>query len=234
MDDLIGKTFDLLTVIERQSIKGKDGQKRAYYLCECNCKESDKNRAWVRRDALMSGKTKSCGCLQKSSQFAAGDIANREFGFLTALYPTDERSDGHVVWHCRCNRCGSEIDIPYSSLLKGTVNSCGCYRREIAAKNGPDRISKYNKKNIVCGTNIDVISSQRLLKNNTSGYTGVTWDSERSKWKAQIIFQGRKYYLGRFDDINLAIGARKVAEENLFGNFLEWYNANQRKLDSPV
>lgn len=57
-NDLTGKTFDRLTVIER---KGIDKRGYALWLCECDCGNSyitsGKN--------LTSGHTRSCGCLQK-------------------------------------------------------------------------------------------------------------------------------------------------------------------------
>lgn len=36
-------------------------------------------------------------------------------------------------------------------------------------------------------------------KNKTSKYTGVSWDSSRGKWRAQIHIKGKTYALGRFD-----------------------------------
>jgi hypothetical protein len=61
----------------------------------------------------------------------------------------------------------------------------------------------------------------------------VCWDKSRGKWKADIRFRGKKYNLGRFDDINDAIEARKEAEKQLFGNFLEWYE-EYKKIKPPV
>ena len=58
------------------------------------------------------------------------------------------------------------------------------------------------------------------MKHNTSGYKGVLWDSERKKWKAEIIFQKKKYFLGRYDKKEDAIKARKEAEEKLHKEFL--------------
>lgn len=62
-----------------------------------------------------------------------------------------------------------------------------------------------------------------MLKNNTSGIRGVSWDSHKQKWVAQIGFKGKNYHLGRYAKKEDAAKARKEAEENLFGNFLEYY-----------
>jgi hypothetical protein len=37
-------------------------------------------------------------------------------------------------------------------------------------------------------------------KRNTSGYTGVTWHKHAEKYQAQITVNGKKIYLGYFDD----------------------------------
>ena len=39
------------------------------------------------------------------------DISGMEFGFITAIEPTDKRDRNDVVWRCRC-RCGVEIELP--------------------------------------------------------------------------------------------------------------------------
>lgn len=54
---------------------------------------------------------------------------------------------------------------------------------------------------------------------NTSGFTGVTWDRQRGKWSAQIVFKYQIHNLGRFLDKDDAIAARKAA--NLRFGFAE-------------
>lgn len=61
------------------------------------------------------------------------DLTNQKFGYLSVLYKTDKRSNGKIVWHCKCD-CGNEIDVVSSSLKNGNTKSCGCYRKEITAK----------------------------------------------------------------------------------------------------
>lgn len=63
----------------------------------------------------------------------------------------------------------------------------------------------------------------RLSFRNTSGVTGVSWDSQRNKWKAQIHItcdgQQKGIHLGRFIRLNDAIEARRAAELKYFGEF---------------
>jgi len=61
------------------------------------------------------------------------DLTGQRFGRLVALYPTGERRNSYIVWHCRCD-CGNEVDVITSSLTTGHTNSCGCYSRECTIK----------------------------------------------------------------------------------------------------
>lgn len=50
----------------------------------------------------------------------------------------------------------------------------------------------------------EVTSSQNqqnrlLTKNNSSGFKGVTWNKQKSKWWAKITVNHKKYHLGFFD-----------------------------------
>ena len=54
---------------------------------------------------------------------------------------------------------------------------------------------------------------------NTSGFKGVTWNARSAKWQAQIGFQGRKFYLGLFDQIELAALAYATASSKLHGEY---------------
>lgn len=54
---------------------------------------------------------------------------------------------------------------------------------------------------------------------NTSGITGVKWDSNRSKWMAVLCYKSKTIYLGRFDSKEEAITARHAAEDKYFGEY---------------
>lgn len=58
-----------------------------------------------------------------------------------------------------------------------------------------------------------------LRRNNTSGYKGVHWDRERSKWAAQIRIHQKKTNLGRFDTPEEAYDAYCKAAKAAFGEF---------------
>ena len=44
-------------------------------------------------------------------------------------------------------------------------------------------------------------------KNNTSGFLGVSWETQTGRWKAQIVVGGQNHNLGRFESATLAYAA---------------------------
>lgn len=54
--------------------------------------------------------------------------------------------------------------------------------------------------------------NKRLFKNNKSGVPGVYWQQDRGKWIATIGESGKSKTIGRFDDFDAAVAARKAAE----------------------
>lgn len=58
-----------------------------------------------------------------------------------------------------------------------------------------------------------------LLRNNTSGYRGVSFNNRSGKWHTQIKIKGKQTYLGRFDTPEqAALRYNEVARE-YFGEF---------------
>lgn len=56
-----------------------------------------------------------------------------------------------------------------------------------------------------------------VRKHSTSGVTGV--NKHKGKWRAYIYVDSTQIYLGRFLVKDLAIEARRIAEEKYFGEF---------------
>lgn len=56
-------------------------------------------------------------------------------------------------------------------------------------------------------------------KHNTSGITGVSWNSRRLKWEAYITVNSSRIALGFFESKETAITKRRAAEEIYFGEF---------------
>ena len=71
------------------------------------------------------------------------------------------------------------------------------------------------------GTNVERIKNRKVQRNNTSGYTGVSWHPGRGMWFARISFRGKTYNIGYFDELEQAVDARKKAEKMTFDEFLD-------------
>lgn len=61
--------------------------------------------------------------------------------------------------------------------------------------------------------------NKRVLDNNTSGRTGVYLNKRDNKWIAQICENDKVVVLGRFDNFDSAVKARKDAEDRVFGEY---------------
>lgn len=214
-DEQIGKTVNGFKIVDVKREKNRTMVKAICPICG--------SIFWKRADYFKI--IKSCGCLGKTTQFKAKDISGKRFGKLVAIEPTEKRIGTSVVWKCRCS-CGNECLVPASSLLSGGTKSCGCIATEYHKNKGKE-LAKKTQEQCVYGTNIRNLTS-KIPKNNKSGVKGVSWNTKRKKWVAQIRFQGKNYYLGRYEKIEDAIFARKEAEEKMFGEFLKWYE-NERK-----
>lgn len=55
--------------------------------------------------------------------------------------------------------------------------------------------------------------------NNTSGFKGVSWNSRRKKWCAQIRFEWSTQFLGYFEDAQAAKRAYDAAASKMHGEF---------------
>lgn len=69
-DIIIGKRYGKLTVVSK--VDGED-KSHTKYICKCDCG----NTKEIRRSSLLSGSTKSCGCLYKRSNKTIGYYKQR-------------------------------------------------------------------------------------------------------------------------------------------------------------
>lgn len=219
--DLVGTEIKGFKILD-----WKRENRRTYLLAVCPfCKK----QKWMRKDQIDNPKVVSCGCYNAKNNYTKSkDITGQTFGRLTAIRPTDRKtSNGATIWECKCS-CGNTTYVGVSELILGRINSCGCLRTETSRKNGK-KAGQFIKDNFcIENTNINNLTAKKP-RNNTSGIKGVSWDKGRQKWAAQIVFQGKTYHLGRYDKKEDAAEIRKIAEEKLYGNFLDWYHSIKEK-----
>jgi len=118
--NLVGNRYGKLTVIAPAApIFRSNRTHRKAWLCRCDCG----NEVVKAEDNLLSGHTRSCGCLRGHG------LHGRKFGMLTTLSRTETRGSMRY-WNCRCD-CGNMIIVSQDDLYWGTVTSCGCANKGI-------------------------------------------------------------------------------------------------------
>jgi len=145
------------------------------------------------------------------------DIVGLKFGRLTVIEIVN-KSSKNISYLCKCD-CGNIINVYRFNLKNGVTKSCGCLRNEFRRKNPPVN------KGFIDNTCINYITNNKLACNNVSGVKGVCWDKSKQKWRVDIQFKKKKYYLSSYVKLEDAKRIRKEAEDKLFGGFIKWYNS---------
>lgn len=149
------------------------------------------------------------------------DLSGKRFGRLVAIEPTKERVNTSVIWKCVCD-CGNTKKVISSDLIRGLTRSCGCLLKEKSV--GNLRGIPREKINVALGLHDGTMESRlidRPTKANKTGVRGVSFLTQKGKYKASITFKRKYHHLGYFDTLEEAKFARKEAERKIWGKDLE-------------
>lgn len=174
------------------------------------------------KEFLDSHKTRKFCSELCYSNYKCRDITNQRFGKLVAIKREYIRNR-RAYWLCKCD-CGNYTVAVIDSLLYGSCKSCGCLLRDFSSnntKNNP-KIIEYRNSIFKENTNLNSLKNTKY-KSNKSGVRGVCWHKRFNKWSAYITVKKKVYNLGRFENIEDAIKARKEAEEKYFKPILDKY-----------
>lgn len=134
---------------------------------------------------------------------------------VMSIYKKKKYGKKRLMCRVKCTNCGRQKKLFLSNLVTNPekYGSCICSDKNINARY--DTINGLYK-----GT--------KKLRNNTSGYTGVSWVAKYAgepynKWRAYIDIDGQRNYLGDFSSKSKAIRARKAAA----AKGLKWYAENK-------
>ncbi len=219
LKDLKGMRFGRLVVLERDI---KPEYKTTFWRCKCDCN----NIVSVRRNALLRGATKSCGCFQVEN---ARKLSTKHSGGKTRLYN---------IWKSMRKRCNNEKDRAYRYYGGRGIKVCKEWEdfenfRKWAYSNGYTDELTIERKDVngnYCPENCTWITQAEQTNNRTSTryleYNGkrmsmADWSKETGI-EEYNIFQRLK--LGW--SVEKALTTRK----NPIGKFLVTYNGKTLNL----
>lgn len=126
--DLTGMKFGRLSVIGKAGFS-KFNSIHWTVLCDCG------NTISVGRNNLVSGTTKSCGCLKHKPSYNNIDRTGKRYGMLTVIENVSSNDNRRTAWLCRCD-CGNEkiMSSKYLKTSPGGTKSCGCLRHKASGR----------------------------------------------------------------------------------------------------
>lgn len=134
-------------------------------------------------------------------------LIGQQFGLLRVTEYNKETKK----WICECTKCGKSTEVRSNNLKNQNTGSCGRCKYIEQAKN-----------DVVGGTKLSQLS-RKINQNNTSGFSGVSWNRRKNKWAAAITFRGKHYFLGYHENKDFAAKIVEEARAHLTSEFLDWY-----------
>lgn len=231
--DLTGKHFGRLQVLERSEDKIQpNGKHIVMWKCQCQCK--DKNIVYVPAYRLNSGITKSCGCIRKetasllskkynkydlSGEYGIGWTSNTNEEFYFDLEDYEKIKD--YCWHKNHNGYLTYIKNNghyYDKNLNLSRIIMDCPDDLVVDHINHNTLDN-RKSNLRLATVSQNGMNHKICSENKSGYSGVWLDTKNNRWCASIMCNQKNVWLGSFKNINDAVSARFLAEEQYFGEF---------------
>jgi hypothetical protein len=92
------------------------------------------------------------------------------------------------------------------------------------------------RQNLRLCTNRENVINSKIRSDNTSGYRGVHWCTQKAKWKAQINVHGKLIHLGFYTDKESAAMMYNAAAIEHFGEYarLNVFDSQKTGRHSPL
>ena len=228
--EMVGKKFGKLTVIELASNTGKKKYEK-YWLCKCECG----NFTIIGGSELRTGRTQSCGCLQRERTSKARKKNNTydfiddtiliydDKGNYTVIDSIDFEKIKNLYWKKDCRGYWVAFDsnrgAGYSLNLHDLILFGEKYyltiSKGIMCDHKDGNRSNNRRNNLRSATRVENNRNLKIREDNTSGYSGVHYN-KKGKWESYISFNKKKYTLGTYADKKEAILNRLIAQHILF------------------
>ena len=231
--DLTDQQFDRLTVIKRvEDHIQPNGVKVVMWLCKCKCG----NEFITSGISLRKKRVKSCGCYHKECAQKRGcenkknnlyDLSG-DYGigytFNGNTFLFDKEDYNLIKDYCWfINEKGYVVANPLQKEKEQKHKLIRFHRLILDAHTNfqvdhiNHRKNDNRKENLRLVTNSQNSMNRSIQSNNTSGVTGVSYYNDG--WNSEIHVNNEKIYLGKFNNIEDAIKARKDAETKYFGEY---------------
>ena len=136
----------------------------------------------------------------------------------------------------RADRCASsQCFYAVRSMYGQLPSKVSMHRQVMNAQPGEDIDHRNHNGLDNCRSNLrhctksqNAANRRGLSVNNTSGFRGVTWDKQCTKWRARLDVNGKRHHLGLFSAKEDAAKAYKKAATQQFGQF-----ASLNTIDEP-
>lgn len=223
-NDISNKKVNMLTAIKKV---GKNKWGHSMWLCLCDCGETKE----VASNVFNRGHAFSCGCTKHArlsqSKIKHGLQKHPLYNIYKAMIYRcyNESNKRYADYGGRCIKVCDEWLNDLSEFIKWAEQNGYKQGLQIDRINNDDDYRPDNCQWITDMKNKEV-GKQRKKKNNTSGYVGISFNSDRSKWVSKLDYQRKIYHLGYFTDINKAVEARINKEIELLGEQKTNFNYN--------
>lgn len=212
--ELIGKRFGKLIVVEDMGTHLYPNRRLRCYKCRCECG----NEVIVPRTRLLNGEANSCGncvfvkaedghyrytCLDGGSFIFDEEDLNlvtRYRWYLSNGYPVTRSNGGEYKKLTRLMfGLTGETDVDVDHIDGDPSNNC--------------------RNNLRISCHMENMWNTKLRRGNKTGYKGVSFDTEKSKYQAQIVENKNHHFLGYYFNPEDAARAYDEAARFYFGEF---------------
>ena len=222
--DFTGQVFGRLTVLGPAGKKGRN----SVSLCRCQC---GKEKV-ILNLCLLSGATKSCGCLIRevtSARVKANPPRLKHGLRRTITYSSwlgmvnrclNPKNEAYATY----GACGIMVCERWADMDVGILNFIEDMGHRPSPAHSIDRIDGkkgYEPSNCRWATASQQMQNVGLKKSNTTGFKGIAEDKrgKAKPWRAEIRNDGDRFNLGSYTTKEEAALAYNIASERLHGPY---------------